>query len=256
MSAISAPPQKQPQKQHSLKSLQRKINVVLALFMAVNFLYWFASSDVYGKWAGVPPVPSRDGALVMALSDIEFSYRSGALMLQGLGDSGGKTTALKDYDYMKLGNWFARLDELNPASDHVPMAAAYYFGATRVPKDIRVIVDYLGAVGSIPVGEKWRWLAQAVYLAQHRLQDLDLALDLAYTLSKMDVEMPMWARQMPIFVLKARGEKEDAQVILENMIATGKNLDPAEINFMKMYLTDELGVPAEDVEKTLKMRSK
>lgn len=243
-------------KPHSQYVLQRNINIALAILLTVNFLYWFATSDVYGKWAGVPPVPSRDGALVMALSDTEFAYRSGALTLQGLGDGGGKTSALKDYDYQKLGNWFARLDELNPASDHVPMVAAYYFGATRIPKDVRVVVDYLGAIGSIPVGEKWRWLAQAVYLAQHRLQDLDLALDLAYTLSKMDVEMPMWARQMPVFVLKARGEKEDAQVLLENMIATGQDLDPKEINFMKAYLIEELGVHAEDVEKTLKMRSK
>lgn len=239
-------------------ALQRKINIALALALAVNLFFWFVSSDVYARWAGVPPVPSQTGSVMMALGDAEFSFRSGSLTLQNLGDGGGNVTPLKDYDYSKLGKWFWLLHDLDPASDHVPMTAAYYFGATRVPSDVRVVVGYLAAVGQNPVGDKWRWLAHAVYLARHRLKDMDLALDLAYKLAKMQPvsgELPMWARQMPAFVLKARGDKEDARQIIGNLMMD-RNLDHNELNFMKSYMVEQLGVTDQDAESLVRLRGK
>jgi len=107
----------------------------------------------------VPPAPTPRGAVAMSLGDAEFSYRFLALMLQNLGDAGGETTPLKDYNYKKIGQWFFLLHALDPASDHVPMIAAYYFGVTRVPADVAEVVRYLSVVGQIPGGEKWRWRA-------------------------------------------------------------------------------------------------
>lgn len=234
--------------------LEKRISAALFFLIAVNFAYWLASADTYGRWAGVPPVPSEAGILMRGLSDAQFSHRSSALTLQTLGDSGGKITPLKDYDYNKLRSWFFRLHGLDPASDHMPMVAAYYFGATRVPGDVRMVIDYLAMAGGIPVGDKWRWLAQAVYLAQHRLHDLDLALDLAYRLSRIPGDLPMWARQMPAFVLKEKGEREAARLILENLIATQSNLDPKEVNFMRAYLVEQLGFSSDEVERSIRMQ--
>ncbi len=190
-----------------------QVKAALGIVFALNLAFWLASKEVYARWSGVPPVPTRRGAVMMTLGDPEFSYRLLALALQNLGDVGRDVTPLKDYNYQRLGEWFALLHALDPASDHVPMIAAYYFGGTRVPKDAAVVVDYLGRVGAIPVGTKWRWLAHAAYMAQHRVHDLQRALALAYQLAKMpnSAEMPQWARQMPAFVLAKRGDKDAAR---------------------------------------------
>ena len=238
----------------------RPASVRLALFIALglNLALWGGSHEVDSQWGGVPPVPTLRGAVMMSLGDPEFSYRFLALALQNFGDLGGDTTPLKNYDYKRLGQWFFLLHDLDPASDHVPMVAAYYFGATKVPKDAAVVVHYLSTVGQVPVGGKWRWLAHAAYLAQHRVYDTGLALTLAYKLARMNqngVTMPQWARQMPAFVLTSRGDKDAAKKLMEGMLVTEKNVDPAELNFMQSYLTEQLGVSPEEVQSLLRLRS-
>lgn len=241
----------------SLKTLKRNINIALYAALGLNVLFWIGSSDVFSRWEGVPPVPSKEGALIMGLGDAQFSYRFGAITLQGLGDGGGQVTPLKDYDYEKLGQWFWLLHGLDPASNDVPMLAAYYFGGTPVPKDVAVVVDYLGVIGQNPAGNKWRWLAHAIFLARHRMNDMDLSLDLAYKLSKMEPvgdTLPIWARQMPAFVLAEKGDKQAAREIVENILLSSQQFHPNEVNFMKGYLSEQLGVSQEEVNLLMKRR--
>lgn len=240
-----------------VQNRSKPVRQALFIVLALNLSFWSISHKIYGKWQGVPPVPTQRGAVAMSLGDPQFSYRFLALALQNLGDGGAEVTPLKNYNYERLGKWFLLLHKLDPVSDHVPMIAAYYFGATKVPKDIAMIVDYLSVAGQVPVGEKWRWLAQAAYLAQHRMHNVNLALELAYKLTRMSqsgVDMPQWARQMPAFVLKNRGDKAAARQLMENMLVTEKNLHPAEVNFMQSYLIDELGVTPEEVQTLLRLR--
>lgn len=239
--------------------LRLRINIFLALALSVNVAFWFGAHETFAQWGNVPPVPTKNGARAMMLGDEQFSYRFGAMTLQNLGNSGGRVTAVKDYDYKKLGQWFWLLNDLDPASNHVPMMAAYYFGATQKPEDVAVVVEYLGTVGQNPVGNKWRWLVHAIFLARHRMDNLPLALDMAYALSRMqpvgDV-LPAWARQMPAFVLAEQGEKQSARKIIEEILMTATALHPNEVNFMKSYLVDELGVPETEVNQIINMRGK
>ena len=245
-----------PASQMKMQEMLVRVKMMLGLVLGFNLLFWCGSRDIYERWDGVPPVPSRNGAILMTLGDPEFSYRSLALTLQNLGDVGADTTQLKDYNYQELGQWFFLLNSLDPVSDHVPTLAAYYFGATKVPKDLAPVIDYLSVIGQIPVGEKWRWLGQAVFLAQHRMYDFDLALKLAYKLSKMpnSDKMPQWARQMPAFVLSKKGDREAARELMEEMLVTQKNLRPEEINTMKVFLTEQLGVDPVEVDRVVRMR--
>ena len=194
---------------------------------------------------------------MMALGDTQFAYRLGAMTLQNLGNTGGNVVAVKEYDYKKLGAWFWLLNELDPASNHVPMMAAYYFGASPIKEDLAIVADYLATIGQIPVSNKWRWLAHAVFLARHRMQDLDRALDYAYKLSKMDLKddtLPIWARQMPAFVLSEQGERESSRKIVEEILLTANDLHPNEVNFMAAYLIEQLDVPQDEVQRILNMR--
>lgn len=233
-----------------------RIEAVLLFILALNVALWGMSRDIYARWDGVPPPPSRDGALMTTLGDREFSYRTLALLLQNLGGTGVETVPLKDYDYPALGRWFSLLSGLDPVSDHVPTLAAYYFGATRVPGDVAAVVSYLRAVGHVPLPEKWRWLAQAAYLAQHRMYDVPLALKIANELAQLpdSAALPQWARQMPAFVLAKKGDKEAAWELIRNILLTDKNLHPEEINTLKAVLVERLGYPPEKVDAIIRER--
>jgi len=214
------------------------LKAVLAFVLAVNILTWFYAREAQGRWLNVPPVPGKLGVVSFSLGDKQFAYRSLGIVLQNLGDTGGRTTSLKDYDYDRLTQWFFLMDDLDPISDFVPFLASYYFGGVQDPKKFRPVLDYLAEIGTRPEGQKWRWLAQGVYLARYRMNDLDKALELAYKLARVENDdMPGWARQMPGFVLTAKGEKEAAYALMvETLKSSADKLDPTEVNYMREYI--------------------
>ncbi|TVQ83118.1 MAG: hypothetical protein EA357_07180 [Micavibrio sp.] len=242
--------------QHS--ELEKRAYAALFFILSLNFFLWTASHYVRPSWPGVPPAPTENTAAGMTLGDRQFAYRSGALTLQNLGDTGGRVVPLQDMDYDKLGDWFRILHQLDSLSNHVPMTAAFYFGGILGLEEnrekIRTVVDYLAKIGEDQAREKWRWLAHAVFLARHRLDDLDYALELAYKLADMDPHaefLPLWARHMPAFVHTALDEQSAARALLEAVLLTDHNLHPAEINFIRSYLIEQLGVAEDEIGDTL-----
>ena len=220
--------------------LKKKIPFLFFLsFLVANFVFWSSSHKIQAEWANVPPVPKQEKASMLALGDKELAYRSYAIMLQNLGNTGGRGVALKKYDYAKLKDWFFLTDSLNPLSDAVPMLASSYFGAVDDPQKIEHVLDYLAVAGARPEGEKWRWLGHAVFLARHIQKDNDRALELAYKLSaNKNPNLADWAKQMPAFILQDEGQSELAYKIMLNILVSNiDTLHPNEINYMPVSYT-------------------
>jgi hypothetical protein len=88
---------------------------------------------------------------------------------------------------------------------------------------------------------RWPWLAHAALLAKHRLHDLPLARRYAAAIDRntTDPSVPLWARQMEIFILEDMNELEAAKIMIGGLLLSGKINDPAELRFLKERL-DEL----------------
>lgn len=206
------------------------------------------------QWGNVPPVPSSPAtASMFTLGDAQLAYRGFSLLIQNLGDAGGKARALHEYDYTRLSGWFWLLDKLDPKANYIPSIAGFYFSATHDKKALDPIIDYLAEVGVRPVKQKWRWLAQAVYLARFVQNDYDKALILAERLAALDyADMPTWTDQMPAFVRMQQGDKEGAYNIMINVLnSEARTLQPAEINFMREYICDRILAPEEKLTDPL-----
>ncbi len=213
------------------------------IFMLLgNVVFWSFSHKVKSSWANVPPVPSQEKASLLAFGDDELAYRYYATMLQNLGNTGGRVEPLKEYDYNALTQWFFLADHLNARSNAVPMLAATYFGAVDDNDKVRDILDYLAVVGARADGEKWRWLGHAVFLAKHKLQDNEKALELAYKLAaNKSPDLADWARQMPAFILQEEGQSELAYKIMLNLLVSNVDrMHPNEINYMRDYICNTL----------------
>ena len=137
------------------------------------------------------------------------------------------------------------LDKLDPISDANPLLAAYYFGAVTDADKLNYVFDYLAVVGQRPIGEKWRWLGHAVFLARHIVKDDEKALELAYLLaSNPSPDLGDWAKQMPAFILAKRGNKGDTReafdIMMSMLINNVDTLHPSEINFMTDYICNTI----------------
>lgn len=212
------------------------------IFLLSNVAFWLHSRSIQVSWLNVPPAPQLETVSMAALGDKSFAYRSNALMLQNLGDIGGRTTSLKVYDFSNLKDWFLLEDSLDPHSDAVPMMAAYYYGAVKEKEQLDFILDYLEVVGQRPEGEKWRWLGHAVYLARDITKDHDRALELAYLLAEnKSPDLGDWAKQLPVFLLQGEGDSELAYKIMLNLLIDNVDkMHPIEINYMKDYICNTI----------------
>lgn len=215
---------------------------LLFLFVFANLMFWSYSKNVVKPWSNVPQAPLKTHAVMTTLGDKQLAYRFYAMMLQNFGSVGGQYVSLKEYDYSRLQNWFLLEDYLDPVSDAVPMMAAYYYGAVMDDDKQDKVLDYLAVVGARPEGNKWRWLAHAVYLAQHEQENNDRALELAYILAEnKNPNMSDWAKQMPVFILRSQGETELAYDIMLNILVSNVDtLHPNEINYMTDYICNTL----------------
>ncbi|MCB1531503.1 MAG: hypothetical protein KDJ35_01405 [Alphaproteobacteria bacterium] len=210
--------------------------------LALNVLVWFYARDISARWLNVPPVPSSVSASGAALGDQQFAYRSIGIMLQNLGDTGGRSTPLKNYDYKRLSGWFNLMDTLDPQARFAPFLAAFYFGVVEAPEKLPPLVDYLAMVGQRSGVENWRWLAHAIFIVRWQMHDLDKALALSYKLAALnEPDLPLWARQMPVFVLNAKGDKAEAKSMMLQILQTSADtMNPNELNFTKDYICSRL----------------
>lgn len=213
----------------------------LVVFVFAQLVFWNSSRNVFPDMAIVPDVPGREVVKALSLGDEQFYFRVLALEIQNAGDTYGRFTPLKNYDYDKLSQWFNLLDTLDPKSDYIPSLATYYYAQTQNVPDVRYIVDYLYQHGSRDVTHKWWWLLQAMYLANHKLEDKDLALKVGAPMIEAQ-GIPLWARQFPAFIYEQKGEREQALYVMEHVLeSAGKDkLTREEFNFMKYFIEERI----------------
>ncbi|ETN98296.1 GTPase [Reticulomyxa filosa] len=213
--------------------------------------FWFYTHKIIPYLGIVPEVPTVNQTKIMALGDEQFFFRYLALYIQNSGDTFGRFTSLKNYDYSALLKWFLLLDELDHRSNFVPAIASYYYSNTQKVEDNKYIIEYLEKTYDKDPVNKWWWLGQAVMLAQNKLQDKHLALRLAYKLSTTpNDKLPRWAQQMPVFILEQLGEKEQALAIIKDLADKFDNYSQGEINFMNYFIRNRLGFLNEEIKKT------
>jgi len=189
----------------------------------------------------VPPVPTSTALRAQGLGDGQFAFRARSLQLQHLGNLGGRVVPYKDMDYARLERWFRTLDRLDDRAIVVPVTAAFLYSNTQRAADVRHLVAYLADRARARPATGWRWMAHAIYLARYRLEDPDLALRLAGELRRFEGEdIPPWARQLEIFVLRDIGRKDAARALVLGMLEDGAKLPPAERRWLRFYLEREL----------------
>ena len=98
---------------------------------------------------------------------------------------------------------------------------------------------------------RWPWLTHAVFIAKHRIGDLDLALKYARALRlyATATDVPAWAREMELFIMEDMGDVEDAKILIGGLLDSGVIKDRNELKFFTERLEKEnkgTGVKSEE----------
>lgn len=221
------------------------VRIVLILALAAQIFFWDSMKDIKPNLEITPEIPTANQTAAFSLGDEQTYFRLKTLELQMAGDTFGRTTALKDYDFPLLKKWFFFLDTLDSKSNFTPSIAAYYFARTQNPPDVIYPLDYLEAHADKDPGEKWWWYSQAIYLANSVLGDKQRSLQIAKKLRAAEGDLPMWARQMEVFMHEDLGDKDTAEAIMCEVFENFNDIPELERNFMMHFFEERLNTVKE-----------
>jgi hypothetical protein len=208
--------------------------VWLALAAALGAQIAWRSQQSPGTTAGpdLPPAPGVQVLRLASFGEPEALARLAMLYLQAF-----------DYaalDYGRLIGWLEAILALDPRSEYPLFAAARVFAESPDPQQDRMALEFVYRQFFIDPDRRWPWLAHAALLAKHRLHDLPLARRYAAAIERnaRSPAVPLWARQMEVFILEDMNELEAARVLLGAMLESGVIHDPAEARFLRLRLEE------------------
>ena len=187
------------------------------------------------------PPPARAEALRLAsFGEPEATSRVAMLYLQSIDFSAGQAVPYRNLDYRRLVGWLRVILELDPRSEYPLFSAARVYAEVPDAERARIALEFIYEAFLGDPNRRWPWLAHAALLAKHRLHDLPLARRYAAAIDRLTTarDVPLWAKQMEIFILEDMNELEAAKIMIGGLLASGTIRDPAELRFLSQRLEE------------------
>src|SRR5688500_12918034 len=234
--ALHSPPDRRrpvrlPPPQRMTRTAPLWVLVLLAASLAAQAAWHGALGPPRLAAEALPSAPSARALRLAAFGEAEAASRLSMLYLQ--------TFDLHALDYARLATWLRTLLELDPRGQYPLFATARIYAEHPDPARSRLMLELIHEQFQLDPDRRWPWLAHAALLAKHRLKDLALARRYAAAIDRqVKAQVPLWARQMEIFILEDMNELEAARIMLGGLLASGKVTDPAELSFLKQRLEE------------------
>ena len=203
------------------------VGVVLAAALAAQ-IAWQASRapSLAAAPDALPPAPSAAALELASFGERSLVARLSMVYVQSFD--------LRTVDYRRLLGWLDAALALDPRSEYPLFAAARVYAEVPDADRARMAADFVYRHFLDDPDRRWPWLAHAALLAKHRLGDLPLARRYAQAIDRHtgSPDVPLWARQMEIFILEDMNELEAAKIMLGGLLEQGRIDDPAEARFL------------------------
>src|SRR5713226_10419684 len=224
--------------ERSIARVPRLVLALLAFGLALQIGLKASSPQPRAKAQDLAPAPSIAALRLASFGDPVALAKALMLYLQAFDYQSGSKVPYRDLDYGRLEAWLARILELDPRGQYPLLAASRLYAEVPVEAKQRSMLEFIYRQFLLDPDRRWPWLAHATALAKHRLHDLPLALRYAQAIQRYAVadNVPLWAKQMEIFILEDMDELETARLIIGGYVQSGTVKDPAELRFLEERL--------------------
>ena len=224
--------------ERSLDAVPRAIWLALAACLALQFAWRAVQPAAATTAEDLPPAPTVAALRLASFGEPAAVARLAMLYLQAFDLRGTNDVPYQRLDYRRLVAWLGAIVELDPKSEYPLFSSARVYAENPDPAKVRIMLKFIYREFLKDPNHRWRWLAHAALVAKHRLHDLPLALRYADAVDQLTTaeDVPVWAKQMRIFILEDMNEVQAAKVILGGLLESGAVKDPAELKFLKHHL--------------------
>lgn len=219
------------QDERPLSVIPKWLWALLALALAGQLAWQGPRLPVAATSVDLPPAPSVQSLRLASFGEREALARILALHIQSFD--------LKR-DYSRLVDWLRSVLDLEPRSPYPLFLAARVYAESPDPARVRAALDFVYQEFFRDPNRRWPWLAHAALVAKHRLGDLPLARRYASAVQRYTSapDVPLWAKQMEIFILEDMNELAAAKIMLGGLLESGTVQDPAELRFLRQRLQE------------------
>jgi hypothetical protein len=213
-----------------LAAVPRWVLGLLAVSLAAQIAWQTLRDAGTAAPAELPPAPGAQALRLASFGEPEAAARLAMVYVQ----------SYRSLDYARLIGWLRSALELDPRGQYPLFLAARVYAETADAARNRIALEFVYEEFLRDPNRRWPWLAHAALLAKHRLKDLPLARRYAQALERhaRTRDVPLWARQMEIFILEDMNELEAAKIMLGGLLQSGVVHDPAELRFLKERLEE------------------
>ncbi len=224
--------------QRSIAGVPRGVLTLFALGLAAQVVLKLTAPPPRAAAEDLAPAPSIAALRLASFGDPTALGKAMMLYLQAFDYQSGSKVPYRDLDYARLEAWLARILELDPRGQYPLLAASRLYAEVPVEAKQRSMLEFVYRQFLLDPNRRWPWLAHATAIAKHRLHDLPLALRYARSIQRYAVadNVPLWAKQMEIFILEDMNELETARLIIGGYLQSGTVKDPAELRFLDQRL--------------------
>lgn len=190
--------------------------------------------------ADLPPAPSAQLLRAASFGEPAAMARLAMLYLQAFDLGAGNTLPYRQLDYVRLTRWLRAILDTDPRSLYPLFVAARIYAEVDDTQKSRRMLEFVHRAFLEDPDRRWSALAHVALLAKHHLHDLPLARRYAADLQRRttDPSIPLWAKQMEIFILEDMNELEAAKIMIGGLLATGRIKDPQERSFLQGRLEE------------------
>jgi hypothetical protein len=222
--------------------------LLLGMCLSANVVYQRQNPPAGYDIVDLGTAPPAAVVRLAALGESVFAGYLVTIYLQNVDVPLGRATPLADLDRSALLRWFDLTSDLDAGSSSPLLLATRHYAETGTPAQRRMMVDWIYRRFEERPNQRWPWLAHAVFVARHVLNDNKLAEFYAAALRSQvtDPTVPSWVRQMDVLLRADLGETEDARAILAGLVAAGQIRSPAELKFLESRLSPEPTDPSAD----------
>lgn len=170
------------------------------------------------------PPPTAEHRTVLAFGDPQFLYRYWSSYLQNAGDTGGRATRMRDYDYDDVIAWLRTLQALDVRAQQHTFLAAHYFSQTPDKDDLRKVLSFIADDVTKDPARKWYWLTYAMSAAAKSLGDVAYALELSRQLASYDFsDMTGWIYLFPAIYLERMARFDEARAEIKDLLESRRS---------------------------------
>jgi hypothetical protein len=190
--------------------------------------------------ADLHPPPGQSSLRLASLGDPIPLAKLMMLYLQTFDYQAVNRIPFQALNYDTVQQWLLQILWLDPRGQYPLLAASRLYAEVPNETKTRQMLEFVYQQFLGDPDRRWPWLAHAAAIAKHRLKDLPLAKRYAAAIQKhaSGPDVPMWAKQMEIFILEDMNELETARVMIGGFLASGKVRDPGEIRFLDQRLRE------------------